>query len=95
MCDQLNSRFGVNDAAKFRRLNRFYFDTGGILYHFYNRLLGLNFPGWGNFQQCQQWGIDADESINPALATTPIALWEHIKLVSDFFEFPKSFSLEF
>jgi hypothetical protein len=56
---------------------------------------GLELRRGGNFQQLQQRGIDAGNGINPALAATPIALWEHIKLVSDFFEFPKSFTFEF
>jgi hypothetical protein len=40
----------------------------------------------------QQRGIDADNGIDPSLAAAPIAFWAHIKLVSDFFEFPKSFT---
>jgi hypothetical protein len=41
---------------------------------------------WGSFQQLQQRGIDAGDRLNPTLAAPPIALWEHVKLGSDFFE---------
>jgi hypothetical protein len=49
----------------------------------------------GNFQQLQQRGIDAGNGIDPTLAAPAIAIWENVKLVSDFFEFPKSFTFEF
>jgi hypothetical protein len=70
-----------------RVLGLFDFDTGGSFDRFYNRLLGWNFARWGNFQQLQQWGIDAGDGIYPTLAAPTIALWEHIKLPADFFEF--------
>jgi hypothetical protein len=47
----------------------------------------LNFLRWGNFQQLQQWGIDARDGIDPSLAASAIALCEHIKLTADFLEF--------
>ena len=94
------SRPRVNDAAKLgfqrRLLNRFDFDTGGSFDRFYNRRLDLlDGRGGGNFQQLQQRGVDAGDGIDPSLAQSLIARWEHIELVSDFFEFPKSFTFEF
>jgi hypothetical protein len=110
LCDQLLSRPWVNDAAKLRferrLLDKLDFLTEGSgrlcdrlmglnFNRFYNRLLDvINGRHRGSFQQCQQWGSDACNGIDPSLAVTPIALWEQVKLVSDFFECPKSFRLE-
>jgi hypothetical protein len=87
---------GIFDRFYDRFLGWIDIDTGGSFGRFFDRFLDLlDFDTGGNFQQLQQRGIDAGDGIYPALAVTPISLWEHIKLVSDFFEFPKSFSLEF
>jgi hypothetical protein len=68
-------------------LGLFDFDPGGSFDRFDNQLLGpIDFDTGGNFQQLQQWGIDAGNGIYPAFAQSPIARWEHVKLVSDFFE---------
>jgi hypothetical protein len=87
---------GIFDSFNNRFMDWIDIDTGGSFGRFFDRILDLlNFYTGGHFQQLEQRGIDAGDGIYPALAATPIALWEHVKLVSDFFEFPKSFSLEF
>ena len=100
MFNRLLNRPRVNDAVKFRfqrrLLDRFYFDTGGSFDRFYNRRLDLlDGRCGGNFQQLQQRGIDARDRLNRTWSPSPLAQREHIKLVSDFFESPKSFTFEF
>jgi hypothetical protein len=67
---------------------------GGSFDRFYKRLLdSIDFDTGGSFQQLQQWGIDAGNGIDPTLAASPIALWEHLKLPANFLQFIKTFLL--
>jgi hypothetical protein len=77
-------------------LNAIDFDTGGIFDRLCDRLRNwTDFDALRSFQQLQQWKFCTGERIDPALAATPIARWQHLELPPNFLQFLNTLLLQF